>query len=106
MNKDIVTEGDTCPECEDYKVEVESWQPFYLHCPNCGARWNDRGERVPCKNASTTKTAEDLIKYYTDKGLTRGQALQSIKQVVDRASKGIILRGTGDEQRRDRKNTD
>jgi len=42
------------------------------------------------------KTVEDLIKHYTDKGLTRGQALQSIKQVVDQASKGIILKGNED----------
>jgi len=41
-------------------------------------------------------TVEDLIRYYTDKGLTRGQALQAIKQVVDRASKGIILKGNED----------
>jgi len=40
-------------------------------------------------------TVEDLIRYYTDTGFTRGRALQSIKQVIDRASKGIILKGGG-----------
>ena len=56
MNKDIVFEGDICPECGDCKVELESWNPFYLHCPNCGARWNDRGMRVPCQSATTGGT--------------------------------------------------
>jgi len=41
-------------------------------------------------------TVEDLIKHCTDKGFTRGQALRVIKQVVDRAYKGVILKGNED----------
>jgi len=41
-------------------------------------------------------TVEDLIRHYTDKGLTRGQAIRSIKLATDRASKGVILKGTKD----------
>jgi len=39
-------------------------------------------------------TLEDLIRYHMQHyGYTRGQALQSIKVVLDRASKGVILKG-------------
>ena len=51
--KDYVCEGDTCPECGDYKITIESYDPLYLHCENCGARWNGRGNRVPLLNANT-----------------------------------------------------
>jgi len=46
MEKDIVTEGDTCPECEVSKVVASSWTPFHLHCPNCGAEWDERGKKI------------------------------------------------------------
>lgn len=50
--KGYITEGDTCPECEVGNVVVGSHNPIYLTCDNCGARWNDRGERVPLRNAT------------------------------------------------------
>ena len=40
------------------------------------------------------KNLEDLIRYYIQRyGYTRGQALHDIKIVLDRAGKGIILKG-------------
>ena len=52
--KDIVYEGDTCPECGEGTV-VAQWHPvFWLECNNCGARWNDKGQRVACGDALAT----------------------------------------------------
>ncbi len=39
---------------------------------------------------------EELIRYFMDKGLARGQAIIGIKTALDRASKGVILKGTED----------
>ncbi len=53
VTKDIVNEGDTCPECGDGKVIGKTIDNcFRMTCDNCGAEWNDRGMRVPCQSAT------------------------------------------------------
>ena len=51
-NKDIVYEGDTCPECGEGIIRGIFIPHFRMKCENCGASYNDRGERVPCENAT------------------------------------------------------
>jgi uncharacterized protein (DUF983 family) len=50
--KQIVYEGDICPECKEGKIVPTSWKPLRLKCDNCGATYNDKGERIPCDNAT------------------------------------------------------
>jgi len=51
--KEIVYEGDVCPECGEGKIAFYQWEPPRMKCDNCGSTYNDKGERVPCDNATT-----------------------------------------------------
>ena len=53
MIKEYVAENDKCPDCGEGVIEPMSYIPFRLKCDNCGAEYNDRGERVPCQSATT-----------------------------------------------------
>lgn len=48
-----VHEGDRCPECREGVIVIK-YPEFYMECDNCGARWNDRGQRVACGDAPAT----------------------------------------------------
>lgn len=52
MTKVIAVEGDKCPECNEGTVTVINIKPMRMKCTICGATYNDRGERVPCDNAT------------------------------------------------------
>lgn len=45
---DQIREGDRCPECGDGIIVLRTIPAVWLGCDNCGARWNDKGQRVAC----------------------------------------------------------
>ncbi len=51
-SKDLVREGDVCPECCD-GVAV-SKEDGYLQCSCCGVRWDASGQQVAVGDALAT----------------------------------------------------
>ena len=88
MERNYVAEGDKCPECGEGTIAI--YEQSRLKCDNCGATYNDRGERVPCDNATSgTYRREEIMRNSME---IKNQLSKVAKEILesDYRSRGFI----------------